>query len=467
MVTIAPNLEQSRTVHRLAWLEATHATITLMILLYHAQQWFIQSPLAHESTWMHRFNLPPQLVFQLTDTLILLSGFSLTIVQGYRPINFSHFWRHHCLQWLWPFWTMVAVMYPMLWALGEATHSYTPTPLNLFATVVFPLLANPQGSLLLPSDGLWWFIPLMLGLTIIFPFLHRLLQRWGSHNLVGLTLILTVGCQLGLTNIGLGETLARQSTPIALGMPVVDFSFIFFGTHLIIFVLGMALAHSFLHRQGIVWWSSFKILLLGLGLYSVASNTQWVQSAWGISNITDNIISNIVSNIVSSIIAPLGLTLIAIVLFRPLTYCSGVSALIVNLGKHSYSFFLVHHFVVDRALNLLIKQDSDRYLLSLFPMVLTTFVLAIIIDQLQPFLQRILAHIWHDIDYILSNTEIKHASFWQPSVGEKVIYRDKADWQIVQLEKLAGTEKGVLCQITDHHHLVWVEQIKLKPLQVK
>lgn len=446
---------------RLAWLDGLRLFAAVMLLLYHAQLLFSQyrytpgptgliqnlnqlvpeiGSLTTLSGWIQLLGMPTLFGFQFVDVFVLLSGFSLMLSARHRCFDWLDFWQTHLLRILWPFWTVALLSCPILWAIGAATQSYIPPVWNYFAAFTFPLLFDHHASLLLPISGPWWFIPLILSFTLCFPVLHQLMYRWGGRNLVIVSLMITMGYRALATYVFGG-----QPTYTILDTPNGPLPFYVLLAKLSTFVIGMMVAQAYKHGRGVLFWSQPRALRVGLGLYIAGFVCQFYRLGW----------------IVCDLLLPLGLTLICVVVFRWLTTNRLNQQLALTLGQYSYSFFLIHNFVVDRTLGLLVKGDNMRYAIALPLMIAGTLVLAAIADAVTPLLKRVLARLWQDIDYLLARKPAVNTPSWVPSVGDTVRYIDR-QWTVQAVEILLDDGNYYLCKIANAQQTRWVSQEQLQ-----
>ena len=449
----------STAVQRLAWLDGVRIFAAGMILLYHAQLLFTEYRYTPQPTgflnnfqqfdigslstllgWVQLLGMPTLFGFQFVDVFILLSGFSLMLTTRYRTVDWLAFVRKRLARLLWPFWTVVLMSYPVLWAIGKANQSDIPSVWNLFAASTLPLLFDYHGSLLLPISSSWWLVSLILSFTLCFPLLHWLMYRWGVRNLVAVSLMVTVGYRFLATYI-----LEGQPTYVMLDMPNGPLPFYGLLAKLSTFVIGMGVAQAYKHGRGVLFWSQSKAVRLGFGLYGIGFICQFYRLGW----------------VVCDVLTPLGLTLVCVVICRWLTTVRWLYHLALDLGKYSYSFFLIHHFVVDRTLGLLVNGDAARYAIAIPLMILGTLILASITDAVAPLLRRVLTRVWQDIDYLLARKPAVATLKWVPSVGDTVRYLDQ-QWAVQSVEVLLDDGNYYLCKIANAQQTRWVSQEQLQ-----
>ncbi|MEM9485358.1 MAG: acyltransferase [Cyanobacteria bacterium P01_F01_bin.116] len=433
----------ARSAQRLAWLDGLRMIAAVMILLYHGQLLFTQSryspqptglrdnvqlllagteSLATVSDWIQLLGMPALFGFQFVDVFILLSGFSLTLTTRQRSFDWLRFWQKRFSRLLWPLATVALLAYPALWVVGATGNSS-----------LGHLALLPSGDLLLPMGNLWWSIPLVLGFTLCFPLLYQLMYRWGGRNLMAMSLMVTLVCRAA---IGLGGQLVVETPLLPVYLLLANLSS---------FVIGMVVAQSYKHGRGVLFWPQSKALQVGFGLYTVGFIGQFYTPGWWVGDV----------------VTPLGLTLVCVVLCRWWTSAPWSRRLALNLGKHSYSFCLLHYFVVERTLGLIVNGDGVRYAIAIPLMILGTLVLAAITDAVTPFLQRVMARLWQDIDYLLARKPAVVVPGWVPSVGDTVRYLDQ-QWAIQAVEILLDDGNYYLCKIANQQQTRWVSQEQLQ-----
>jgi hypothetical protein len=290
--------------------------------------------------------------------------------------------------------------------------------------------------------GPWWFLPLIISFTLVFPFLWHLRQRWGARNLLLVSLLLTIGYRaLAVYQFDGHPTYSLVDTP-ASWLPFVSFM-----SHLSTFVLGMVVAEAYRDGRGPVFWRPHKALLLGVLIYSLGFVNQFYQLGW----------------VVSDLLLPAGLTLCCMVIFRRLAQFRWLKLVIIGLGIHSYSYFLIHNFVIDRTIHLIIKGDPSLYYLLLPCMVLGTLILAVIADYTAPSLQRLGMVVIRDLDYVLTQSPTPYLRTWTPVVGDRVCYQGEHDWKILKVEQLLDDDESYICQVSNGYKVIWLSESELEP----
>ncbi|MGB5972794.1 MAG: acyltransferase, partial [Nodosilinea sp.] len=221
--------------------------------------------------------------------------------------------------------------------------------------------------------------------------------------------------------------------------------FVSFLAKLSTFVVGMAIAEAYCHHQGPLFWRPQRLLTVGLLVYAAGFVAQFYRSGW----------------IVCDLLLPVGLVMIAVVLLRLLSTLPMLSTAMKRLGTHSYSYFLIHGFVIDRTINLWVHGSLLRYWVSLPLMVVGTLALAMIADAARPFVQRTALQLWRDVDYLLLQSPTSERASWKPVVGDRVSYQSR-DWSVRKVETLLDDGETYLCQILEGQQTAWVSANSLR-----
>lgn len=403
---------------RLAWIEGIRIFAAVIILLYHAQLLITDYAFTPQPDGINKnffliamgsdrlggnpilsiLGFPIWFGFQFVDVFILISGFSLVLSLKGKPLEIGAFLRNRILRILWTFWTVAWLSYPVLWILGKATNSYIPDAWHIFAGATFPLVFDYAAEILLPTSGPWWFVSLILCFTLIFPLLWNLLQRWGSRNLLVVSLLLTVAYRALAVYLFKGHP-----TYSVVDTPTGWFPFVLFLAKLSTFTLGMVVAQAYRFGKGPVFWQPSRALWIGSVVYLVGFFCQFYTIGW----------------VFADILLPAGLTLVCMVVFRYLSDLPGLENLLRSLGSHSYSFFLIHNFVVDRTLHLFVDSNLLRYYATLPVMILGTLVLAIGVDQVTPLIRQAVINFLGRVDFALTTASNQRIERWESAMGDR------------------------------------------------
>lgn len=445
---------------RLAWLEGVRIFAAVFLLLYHAQllftkyaytpqptglvdnlrRLFLASDRLGQGFFSQLSSIPIWFGFQFVDVFVLVSGFSLVLSLKGKPLEIESFLRKRFLRILLPFWTVAWLAYPVLWAIAQLTNSYAPDAWHIFAGMTFPLLFDYGGNLLLPTNGPWWFVPLILSFAFVFPLLWSLLQRWGTRNLLVVSILLTFIYRAFAVYVFGGHP-----TYVVIDTPVGWQPFLPFIAKLSTFVLGMTIAKAYLQGKGLFFWRSSTALLVGIPVYAAGCVCQFYKFGW----------------IFVDFLLAIGLTLCCMVVFRAISEQVKTASLLVWLGSHSYSYFLIHNFVVDRTINLTVDHRLDFYYLALPVMAITTLLLALLTDTATPWLQKSAIGVWNYCDRSLARSpQLQQGQ--RIRVGDVVCYQEQDCWTVVKIEQVVHDTAFYLCQISDGNKMLWVNENDLK-----
>jgi peptidoglycan/LPS O-acetylase OafA/YrhL len=448
---------------RLAWLEGIRVFAVATLLLYHAQLRYTGYAYTPQPTGLQDnlnqliaiphslpelglltkiVGMPVWFGFQFIDAFVLISGFSLVLSLKDQPLNAIHFLKQRLGRVLWTFWTVAWLSYPVLWAIAVATKTYLPSPWYIFAGISFPLIYSYDGQLLMSTSGPWWLVSLIVTFILLFPVLWHLLHRWGASNLLTVSLLLT-GIYRALAIFVFGG----HPSYVLWNSPISWHPFALFLAKLSTFVLGMVVGQAFLRGTGPVHWTASHALLVGIPIYSVGFICQFYYVGW----------------IFSDLLLAIGLGLCCMTVFRWLSRWQWLAVGMVALGAHTFSYFLLHGFVVDRMLQLIVQGESTRYALSLPVMLGCTLILAMIADSVTPLVRRIVMGILRDVDYVLSTSPDLQRRVWDLREGDQVVYQGEAGWTVLKVEKLWDEQEFLLCQVSDGRRSLWVNEDDLEP----
>jgi peptidoglycan/LPS O-acetylase OafA/YrhL len=449
--------------HRLAWVEGIRIVAVVMLLLYHAQLRFTGYAYTPQPTGLlinlrqlvvvlerlprsgllpHVLSLPSWFGFQFIDVFVLISGFSLVLCTKGRPVEVGQFLRQRVLRILWPFWTVAWLTYPMLWAIAIATNNQFPSPWQLFTGITYPLVYDYSGSLLMVTTGPWWLMSLILSFILLFPFLWFLQQRWGATNFLLASLLITL-LYRSISVYWFDAHPTYVLTESTAGWQ----PFALFLAKLGTFTMGMVTGQAYLEGTGPAFWSFQRALSVGIPVYMIGALCQFYHWGW----------------VVADLLVPVGVALFWMAVFRTLESWQKIANLLVVLGAHTYSYFLLHGLVVDRTLDSFVQGDARRYSLSLPLMLSGTLALAMLADYTCPLLQRLVVGVVRDVDHVLSVAPALQRRVWEPQTGEEVFYRGEEGWTVVKVEKLWDEQEFFLCQVSNGRRSLWVKEEELEP----
>jgi hypothetical protein len=448
---------------RLAWVEGIRIVAVVMLLLYYAQLRFtgyaytpqptgllinlrqlvvVLEGLPRSGVMPHILSLPSWFGFQFIDVLVLVSGFSLVLSTKGRPVEVGQFLGELMMRVLWPFWTVAWLSYPILWAIAIATNQGFPNPWQLFVGITYPLVYDYSGNLLMSTAGPWWLMSLVISFVLLFPFLWFLQRRWGATNFLISSLLITL-IYRALSVYWLGGHPTYVLTESAAGWQ----PFALFLAKLGVFAVGMVVGQAYLEGTGPAFWSFQRALTVGIPIYIVGSLCQFYVWGW----------------VVADLLVPIGVTLFWMAVFRTLESWQKVANLLVVLGAHTYSYFLLHGLVVDRTLEGFVQSDARRYSLSLPLMLSGTLALAMLMDYTRPLIQRLVTGIVRDVDHVLAVAPVLQRRVWEPRAGEAVFYRGEEGWIVLKVERLWDEQEFFLYQVSDGKRSLWVNEEELEP----
>jgi hypothetical protein len=284
----------------------------------------------------------------------------------------------------------------------------------------------------------------LLSFALLFPFLWKLQHRWGSMNLLGVSLLITVGYRaLAIFVLGGHPSYVIWDSPAG-WQP-----FALFLAKLSTFVIGMVIGQAYLHTRGPAWWPPQRALLVGLPVYGLGFICQFYYWGW----------------VLADVLLPVGLFLCSMALFQFLANYAPIAQTFVAIGSHTYSYFLLYGLVVDRMLQILVQGEPTRYALSLPVMVGGTLILAMIADYATPLVRRVVTGLLKDMDYVLTTNSTLERRIWDPRVGDEVSYQGEAGWTVLKVEKLWDEQEFFLCQVSDGRRLIWVNENDLEPAE--
>lgn len=455
-------ITQNPTSKKLAWLEGIRFLAAIAVLLYHAQLYFTNYAYTPQPTgvWDNLYRLgaanthfgtngllqllvtPFWFGFQFVDVFVLISGFVAVFSLQGRSLSLGQFYKRRSLRILLPFWTVAWLSYPVLWAIGAATKSYIPDLWHVFTGATFPLFFQYDAQLLLPTSGPWWFVPLILSLVLIFPLLLWLMYRWGARNLFIVSLVISLSYRtIAVFYFG------GHPTYVALDTPAGWSPFLSLLAKLDIFVGGMIAAQLYIQRTRPFTWRPTRVFWLGLLCYALGFICQFSQVGW----------------VMADLLLAVGLTTCCMVLFQWLEQPTGLRQIMVGLGAHSYSYFLIHNFVVDRGVNLVIGSNLTIYCLMLPVMAIGTLIFSILADYTTPLIQRIVLAILRDVDYVLTIVPEQQVCTWDPHVGDRVSYCGESGWTVLKVERLLDDKELCLCQVSNGYWITWLSSDDLEP----
>jgi peptidoglycan/LPS O-acetylase OafA/YrhL len=386
---------------KLVWIEKLRVVSAFGILLYHTGLYysgFILAPMPYGLTtnWHtlqnnlagkfgDGFNALAGIIsafcFQFLDVFIVLIG--LTMALSWRKEeNYTEYLKRRCLRVLWPFWLAVLLNF-VLSVLDNFLHGgYMAPSWNWFAALTFPIAYDFHGSLLQQINGPWWFVPFMLGVIVISPFMLRRMEVWGTKNfllffglLAWLYRLLSIYVFDAHPNYSIMETAAKEAP------------FLLVPAKIFLIALGMLLGK--LIKEGNGFANRSQVFFIAILLYVVGFIAQFYWFGWTIAEF-----------FFAPAIVMLFYALFSDVNQHALTEAS------IKLGALSYSFFLMHNFFVIRLIEYLGTESVASFWQTIALASLFSLLTAMMIDKLVPAVSKACHGIWVSIDQKLAVTTI-------------------------------------------------------------
>lgn len=356
------------------WVDALKAFAILGILLNHFEEvfgpmvWFtnpsedwpglssrVQNIIPAGQNWLERaFYMLGWLGDSGPGVFILLSGFGLALSALQKPdtrMNLGAFYGKR-LKRIFPLYVAIHIL---TIAVGILVFNRGSADLNLMSLMSF-LGLRFTDSLFFYINPSWWFIWLILQLYIVFPLLFKMMKKLGVLWFFMLTLGFTI------LSRGLGLEGFRYSDSLYFWM-----TGIFFGTRLVEFTLGMALAAVLLRREeagknmprlGHILVFSLLIYLLGL-----AASIFWL------------------GTLVSNLLVTTGMCGLFYVAWCAVKkYLAFLTKPVIWIGVNSFGVFLLHQAPINWTVNI-IENPTLRFLAVSLILVLS-FPVALIIEKL-------------------------------------------------------------------------------------
>ena len=212
------------------------------------------------------------------------------------------------------------------------------------------------------------------------------------------------------------------------------------------FVFGMVVAQAYQQGKGVIFWNPRRTLLYSVGIYGIGWFCQFSRFGW----------------IFADTLLPIGLTGIGMVTLRRLEGNQQLRAAMLQLGGYTYSFFLIHNFVVDRTIRLAIGDNLPSYYEFLPLMVAGTLILSVLADYTTPLIRQLIMAILRSMDYVLTTSSSQQQRAWTPQVGDRVCYRGEGGWTVLQVGWLRNGKQLCLCQIGSDR-TQWITPQELEP----
>lgn len=378
---------------RVVWIEILRVTAAFGILLYHSSMYytdyaFTPTPKGLLANWQtlssvltdkfsHSFNTIVGFIsvfsFQFLDVFILLIG--LTMVLSWRgKESYLDYIRRRSLRVLWPFW--LAVLFNLVLAAFDnyLFDGYIAPSWNWFAAFTFPLAFDFNGKLIQHISGPWWFVPFMLTVIVISPFMLNKLQEWGTKNfLLFFGFIALIYRLLSLYLFGAHTSFSMMDTAVG------EAPFLLLPAKIFLIALGMILGK--LIKEGNLPENRIRLIFGAIFLYIIGFCAQFNWLGWTVAEF---------------FYAP-AIVMMFYALFSAINQ-RFFTDLVTKLGVLSYSFFLMHDFFANR----LSKYFGIEFISSFWQTVclstLLSLIIAMLIEKLIPYFSKACTNSWAYID---------------------------------------------------------------------
>jgi peptidoglycan/LPS O-acetylase OafA/YrhL len=384
---------------KLVWIENLRVVSAFGILLYHTGLYYsgyILAPMPNGliTNWYtlyhnltgkfgNGFNAWVGLIsafsFQFLDVFIVLIG--LTMALTWRDeVSYTDYLKRRCLRVLWPFWLAVLLNF-ILSGFDNFFHGgYIAPSWNWFAALVFPMAYDFRGSLLQQINGPWWFVPFMVGVIIISPFMLRKMRAWGTKNfLLFFGLLAWLYRLLSIYVFGAHPSYAIMETPAK------EVPFLLLPAKIFLIALGMVLGKLIKEGNGLP--NRSQIFIIALLLYAIGSIAQFYWFGWTVAEF---------------FYAP-AIVMLFYALFSNQNQ-HAFTEVIIKLGALSYSFFLMHNFFAGRLIEYLGTESIAPFWQTIALATLFSLLTAMLIDKLVPTASKAVYGSWAYIDQKLSLT---------------------------------------------------------------
>ncbi|MFC1711388.1 acyltransferase family protein [Patescibacteria group bacterium] len=333
----------------------------LLILLYHIFLFFLDKNILSKPTgYIENFSRFKSLLgyflasgYQGVHLFLIISGFLLTLSTSKKNYSLLDFYKKRLKRILVPFypvWLLSIILIFLAATLPFFKNFNTFLKLDVaLKTLFFPLYFDFRSSVLSQVNRAWWFLPLILELYIIFPFLSTIQKKVSTNTFIILTFLVTIHYRLLATFLLKGSPIGVVAATSGGSIP-----FIFFPARLFEFCLGMSLARIYLKDQ-----SMFKKLsspfhfFMGFLFQLVGTVATFYQPFW----------------IVSDPLIAIGMFLLGINIVSMLRKVKPLAKALVSLGNLSYPLYLIHYLLLIKFLLPFLKLEYGKIIyLSFLPL---------------------------------------------------------------------------------------------------
>ena len=300
----------------------------------------------------------------------VLSGYGLTLSYFRKPpASWASWAKRRLIKILYPYWIAVIVTFTLAklsnhWVPGSIPdYSWT----TLFAYLTFTRNFNSSGFTLNPS---FWFMPVIVGLYIIYPLLIQVLKRFGLAVLIVSALFAAYG-SIALCVL-VDYPLAHQNA-----LPV------FFVCH---FALGMALGKLTQEKPQLIRrMMEPRYFFGGLGFYALSAITLKFQVLGNVSASYNDIITAV----------GLYLMMLFICHWISTAFSSSLLKSLNGISRHSYFMYLLHGPIIYYVLQPYLG-DWFRTNVNAIPMVLSAVLFVILVYLIVEGTARLVSGIRHN-----------------------------------------------------------------------
>jgi peptidoglycan/LPS O-acetylase OafA/YrhL len=274
---------------------------------------------------------------------------------------------------LWPFW--IAVLLTLI--LSALHHyllgGYIAGAWQWFAAFTFPLAYDFHGTLLQQISGPWWFVPFMLAVVAVSPFMLAKLERWGIKNFLWFFGLLALLFRL-LSVYLFGAHINYSIMTTTVG----EAPFLLVPAKIFLIALGMVFGK--LIKEGRLQFNRAALFFVAVLIYIAGFVAEFSWIGWTFAEF---------------LYAP-AIVLIFYALFLDIKQ-GAFSELVTKLGTFSFSFFLMHNFFAHR----LSDYFGDGIITFWQTIVLSTLgslLTAMLIEKLVPYVSKAVADSWFYVD---------------------------------------------------------------------
>jgi peptidoglycan/LPS O-acetylase OafA/YrhL len=378
---------------KVVWIEITRVIAALGILFYHSSLYYTDyaytpTPEGLSANWQtlssvltakfgYSFSTITGVIslfgFQFLDVFILLIG--LTMALSWRgEESYLNYITRRWLRVLWPFW-LAALFNLMLSALDSYFfEGYVAPSWNWFAAFTFPLAFDYHGKLIQHISGPWWFVPFMLTVIVVSPFMLKKAHEWGIKNFLLFFGLLTLIYRL-LSIYVFGAHANYSTITTAVG----DAPLLLIPAK--IFLIALGIVFGKIIKEGKIPESKLQLFFGALLLYIIGFLAQFYWLGWTIAE---------------CFYAP-AIVILLYVVFSEVNNRI-FTALMTKLGALSYSFFLIHDFFANRSFKHLGIESLSAFWQTIVLSTIFSIVVALLIEKLIPYFSKAFSDGWSYIN---------------------------------------------------------------------